>query len=100
MRVSAAGWLYDSIERTRDVARATANVTHNHPEGIKGAEAFYGITAVLIAECKSRIDKGLMTDILDEFDNVLGSRNVDTYSDEVDETQANKMIEAAIDKYY
>jgi ADP-ribosylglycohydrolase len=40
------------------------------------AEAFYGIPAVLIAECKSRIDKGLMTDILDEFDHVLGSRSV------------------------
>ena len=39
MRVSAVGWLYDSMERTREVARATANVTHNHPEGIKGAEA-------------------------------------------------------------
>ncbi len=39
MRVSAAGWLYDSLERTREVARATAAVTHNHPEGIKGAEA-------------------------------------------------------------
>lgn len=39
MRVSAAGWLYDSIKRTRTVAKATANVTHNHPEGIKGAEA-------------------------------------------------------------
>lgn len=39
MRVSAAGWLYDSIEKTRTVAKATANVTHNHPEGIKGAEA-------------------------------------------------------------
>ena len=39
MRVSAAGWLYDSMERTREVAKATANVTHNHPEGIKGAEA-------------------------------------------------------------
>ncbi|MCR5735822.1 MAG: ADP-ribosylglycohydrolase family protein [Lachnospiraceae bacterium] len=39
MRVSAAGWLYDSIERTREVARATANVSHNHPEGIKGAES-------------------------------------------------------------
>lgn len=76
MRVSAAGWLYDSIERTREVARATANVTHNHPEGIKGAEAFYGIPAVLIAECKSRIDKGLMTDVLDEFDHVLGSRSI------------------------
>ncbi len=39
MRVSAAGWLYDSVERTREVARATANVSHNHPEGIKGAES-------------------------------------------------------------
>ena len=39
MRVSAAGWLYDTLERTREVARWTAKVTHNHPEGIKGAEA-------------------------------------------------------------
>lgn len=39
MRVSAVGWLYDSLEKTRVVAKATANVTHNHPEGIKGAEA-------------------------------------------------------------
>ncbi len=39
MRVSSAGWLYDSLERTREVARWTAEVTHNHPEGIKGAEA-------------------------------------------------------------
>ena len=39
MRVSAAGWLYDSLEKTRVVAKATANVTHNHLEGIKGAEA-------------------------------------------------------------
>ena len=39
MRVSAAGWLYPTIERTREVAKATAKVTHNHPEGIKGAVA-------------------------------------------------------------
>lgn len=38
MRVSAAGWLFDTLERTREAARATAEVTHNHPEGIKGAE--------------------------------------------------------------
>ena len=169
MRVSAVGWLYDSLERTREVARATANVTHNHPEGIKGAEAtasaiymarnesskeeikeyierefhynldrtldeirpgyhmdetcqrtvpeaiiafleskdfedairnavslggdtdtlgaitgsiaeaFYGISDVLIAECRSRIDEGLMTDILDEFDHILGrDKNADS----------------------
>ena len=39
MRVSSAGWLYDSLEETRRIARLTADVTHNHPEGIKGAEA-------------------------------------------------------------
>ena len=178
MRVSAAGWLYDSMERTREVARATANVTHNHSEGIKGAEAtasaiymarnesskeeikeyierefhynldrtldeirpgyhmdetcqrtvpeaiiafleskdfedairnavslggdtdtlgaitgsiaeaFYGISDVLIAECRSRIDEGLMTDILDEFDHILG-RDKNADSDEKNGTQAN-----------
>ena len=39
MRVSPAGWLYDSLERTREVARWTSEVTHNHPEGVKGAES-------------------------------------------------------------
>lgn len=39
MRVSPAGWLYDSLDRTREVARWTAEITHNHPEGIKGAES-------------------------------------------------------------
>ena len=39
MRVSSAGWLFDTIEETRHYARLTAEVTHNHAEGIKGAEA-------------------------------------------------------------
>ena len=39
MRVAAAGWLYDTLEETRKKARLTAEVTHNHPEGIKGAES-------------------------------------------------------------
>ena len=38
MRVSSAGWLYETLEETREKARLTAEVTHNHPEGIKGAE--------------------------------------------------------------
>ena len=37
-RVSSAGRLYGTLEETRKVARLTAEVTHNHPEGIKGAE--------------------------------------------------------------
>jgi ADP-ribosylglycohydrolase len=31
--------LFETLERTREVARWSAEVTHNHPEGIKGAEA-------------------------------------------------------------
>ena len=38
MRVSSVGWLYDSLSRTREVARWAAEVTHNHPDGVKGAE--------------------------------------------------------------
>ena len=37
MRVSAAGWISDSMFETREVARQTARPTHNHPEGVKGA---------------------------------------------------------------
>ena len=39
MRVSSVGWLFDSLEETRRYAGLTAEVTHNHPEGVKGAEA-------------------------------------------------------------
>ncbi|MBO4627658.1 MAG: ADP-ribosylglycohydrolase family protein [Lachnospiraceae bacterium] len=43
MRVSSIGWLFPSLERTREVARWSAEVTHNHPEGVKGAEAVASI---------------------------------------------------------
>ena len=39
MRVSPAGWLYQTLEDTLHAAKLTAEVTHNHPEGIKGAQA-------------------------------------------------------------
>lgn len=39
MRVSPAGWVCDTLADTIKVATETAEVTHNHPEGIKGAQA-------------------------------------------------------------
>ena len=39
MRVSPVGFAYDSIEDVLHQAKRTAGVTHNHPEGIKGAQA-------------------------------------------------------------
>lgn len=39
MRVSSVAWLYHDLESVRKAAQISAEVTHNHPEGIKGAEA-------------------------------------------------------------
>lgn len=39
MRVAPAGWIAEDMEQTRQLARWSAEVTHNHPEGVKGAEA-------------------------------------------------------------
>ena len=39
MRVSSVAWLYNDLETVRSMARLSAEVSHNHPEGIKGAEA-------------------------------------------------------------
>lgn len=39
MRVSAAAWLYDDLPKTEACAALTARITHNHPEGLKGAQA-------------------------------------------------------------
>ena len=58
MRVSAAGWLYDSLERTREAARATACVSHDHPEGIKGAEC----TAAVIYMARTGASKEEIAD--------------------------------------
>lgn len=39
MRASAIGWFFDSLKETESVAAVSAAITHNHPEGIKGAQA-------------------------------------------------------------
>ena len=39
MRVSAVGFAYDSMETVLDEAQRSAAITHDHPEGIKGAQA-------------------------------------------------------------
>ena len=39
MRVSPVGWAFDTLEETLEAAKQSAEITHNHPEGIKGAQA-------------------------------------------------------------
>lgn len=39
MRVGPVGWFFETLEETLVAAKESAEVTHNHPEGIKGAQA-------------------------------------------------------------
>ena len=61
MRVSSVAWLYRDLAIVRRMARLSAEVTHNHPEGIKGAEAtasaiFLARTGRTKAEIKTYIE--------------------------------------------
>jgi ADP-ribosylglycohydrolase len=56
MRVSPVGFAFDTMDEVLAEARRSAEVTHNHPEGIKGAQAI--AAAILLArkqESKSKI---------------------------------------------
>jgi ADP-ribosylglycohydrolase len=56
MRVSAVGWLFDTEEEVLEQAKQSAEITHNHPEGIKGAQA----AALAIYLCRKGMSKEAM----------------------------------------
>ena len=61
------------MERTREVARATANVSHNHPEGIKGAECtaaviYMGRTGASLNEIEDYVIKEFGYDLSETLD--------------------------------
>lgn len=53
MRVSGCAYVADSLDEVKRLSKAVTEVTHNHPEGIKGAEA------VAIATYLARIGTGM-----------------------------------------
>ena len=64
MRCSSAGWLAESEEECIRMATATAEPTHNHPEGVKGAIA----TALAIFHLRNGKDKDFICEnILDKY---------------------------------
>lgn len=56
MRVSPVGFAFSSEDEVLTQARLTAEITHNHPEGIKGAEA----TALAVFLARKTRDKALI----------------------------------------
>lgn len=65
MRVGPVGWAFDSLEETLQQATLTAMPTHDHPEGIKGAQAVAG--AVWMAR-----QKHSKTEIREWIENSIG----------------------------
>jgi ADP-ribosylglycohydrolase len=64
MRVSPVGFAFDSIDDVLQEAKQSAEVTHNHPEGIKGAQA----TALAILMARKGSDKrAIRSEITDRF---------------------------------
>lgn len=62
MRVSACGYAANSVEEAKVLSKQVTEVTHNHPEGVKGAEAV--VVAIVLArqgksmeELEAYIDK-------------------------------------------
>jgi len=62
MRVSPVGWAFDTAEAVLAEAERSAAVTHNHPEGIKGAQA----TALAVYLARTGHDKAAIKEEIEQ----------------------------------
>ncbi len=62
MRVSSAGWYASSLSQSLNLAKWVSEVTHNHPEGIKGAQA----TAAAIYLAKTKHSKKQIKEYIED----------------------------------
>lgn len=76
MRVSPVGWKFHTIDETLMEAERSAKVTHNHPEGIKGALATAG--SVYLAR-----RKGITKDQIKSFVEERFGYNLDRKLDDI-----------------
>jgi len=74
MRVSPIGWAFDSEKEVLDQTRRSAEITHNHTEGIKGAQAV--ALAVFLAR-KGSSKEDIRTKVRQDFGYDL-ERNTDS----------------------
>lgn len=71
MRVSPVGYAFDTVEEALAEAKRSAAVTHNHPEGIKGAQS----TALAILMARQGASKSeIRQEISKRFDYDIGRK--------------------------
>ncbi|MBO5799544.1 MAG: DUF1810 family protein [Paludibacteraceae bacterium] len=65
MRVSPVGWAFDTLEETLAMAAKSAEPTHNHPEGVKGAQA---VAACIFLARKGKSKQEIKEYVSNKFD--------------------------------
>ncbi|KJS80034.1 MAG: ADP-ribosylglycohydrolase [Peptococcaceae bacterium BICA1-8] len=93
MRVSPVAWMSDDLEIVLRLAKNSAEVTHNHPDGIKGAQAV--AAAIFMARQKKSINE--IKDFIQKNYYILNftlAEIRDTY--EFDETCAGTVPQAIV----
>lgn len=73
MRVCAAGWLFNDLDTVLRMARLSAEVSHDHPEAIKGAQA----TAAAIFLARTGSSKAAIKAYVEETFGYCLSRSCD-----------------------
>lgn len=66
MRVSAAGWIGKTEKEVKNLSRKVTEVTHNHPEGIKGAE----VTAMCIYYARNGKSRDFIRRYVEQYYNL------------------------------
>ena len=77
MRVAAVGWAFETEEETLAAAKVSSECTHNHPEGIKGAQAtalciFMARHGATAADIRKRITDEFGYDLSLSVDQIRG----------------------------
>ena len=91
MRVSSAAWLFDDPDSVLRAAKLSAEVTHNHPEGVKGAQAtataiFLARTGHSKAEIKQYVEESFGYDLSRTCDEIRPTyRHVESCQETVPE---------------
>ncbi|WP_346676219.1 ADP-ribosylglycohydrolase family protein [Methanobrevibacter woesei] len=82
MRVSPVAWIGNSVEEVEQLAEKSAKVTHNHPEGIKGAKSV--AAAIYLAKTgksknkiKEYIEEEYKYDLSRDFNRLRGEYSFD-----------------------
>ena len=79
MRISPVGWYSKTEEQVKELAYEVTKVTHNHPEGIKGAECI----AMMIFKAKNGATKDELRDLAGYYysDNIIFGQSLDEMRD-------------------